>query len=143
VVTASSESSLFEAMMIMLEKHVDRLVLVEADRNHGLSAVVTDRDIAHFRGQDPVATVQRIDRAPSVEDLVTIRGDTHEQLLRLYRQGVQAEMHDSMMSVIFDELVMRLRHLAETELTATHPDVRVDVPWTWLRLGSSGRQEMV
>ena len=143
VVTASAESSLFEAMMIMLDHHVDRLVVTENGLESRVVAVVTDRDVAHYRGQDPVATVQRIDRAPTVQDLVTIRDDTHEQLLRLYRQGVQPEMLNSIMSVIFDNLVMRLLRLAEEELNEEHPDLRVDLPWVWLRLGSSGRREMV
>lgn len=143
VVTVTAESSLFEAMMVMLDHHVDRLVVMEGGPESEVVSVLTDRDVAHFRGQDPVATVQRIDRAPSVDDLVTIRDDTHEQLLRLYRQGVQPEMLNSIMSVIFDNLVMRLLQMTVDELESEHPKMRVDIPWVWLRLGSSGRKEMV
>lgn len=143
VFTVSSESSLFEAMMEMLRNRVDRLVIVDTERRPPVAAVVTDRDVAYFRGQDPVATVQRIDRAMSVSDLVTIRTDTSEQLLRLYRQGVQPEMLNSIMSVIYDCLVMRLLALAELELEEKHGELKVALPWAWLRLGSGGRQEMV
>src|SRR5690606_6197407 len=104
VVTISSGASLFEAMMMMLNRHVNRLVVVRenSDGNEEPLSVLTDRDAAHFRGQDPVATVRRIANATDVSELVSIRSATHEQLLRLYRQGVQPEMLNGIMSVVYD-----------------------------------------
>lgn len=144
VVTISSGASLFEAMMMMLNRHVNRLVVVRenSDGNEEPLSVLTDRDAAHFRGQDPVATVRRIANATDVSELVSIRSATHEQLLRLYRQGVQPEMLNGIMSVVYDGLVRRVVELVERDLRSRHADMRVDLPWVWLRLGSGGRQEM-
>jgi CBS domain-containing protein len=143
VVTVSSEASLFEAMMTMLNRQVTRLVITQrTDGAETPLGILTDRDVAHFRGQDPVATIQRIQHAPSVSELVNIRVATSEQLLRLHRQGVQPEMVHGIMSVMYDSLAVRVLELAEKELRARHAEVRVDLPWVWLRLGSGGRREM-
>ncbi len=138
-----ADASLFEAMMQMLHAGVNRLVVMQpGDRAHAPLAVLTDRDVAHYRGQDPVATTQRIQNAPSIKELVSIRAATSEQLLRLYRQGVQPEMLNQIMSVVYDRLAIRVLELAESELRAASPDLYVDVPWVWMSLGSGGRQEM-
>ncbi len=143
VVTVAAEASLFEAMMVMLDRKVNRLIIMQRNgQTDEPVGVLTDRDVAHFRGQDPVATVQRIENAPSVSELVSIRAQTSEQLLRLYRQGVQPEMINGIMAVIYDNLAIRVLDLVERELRSKHPDLRVDLPWVWLRFGSGGRQEM-
>ncbi len=143
VLTISTDASLFRAMMIMLNERVNRLVMVQQnDRGATPMGLLTDRDIAHYRGQDPVATTQRIHRAPSISELVSIRAAVSEQLLRLYRQGVQPEMLNSIMSVIYDSLAIRVIELVERDLRQEVPDLRVELPWVWIRLGSGGRQEM-
>ncbi len=144
VVTIPSSASLFEAMMTMLNRNVNRLVVVResSEGKEEPLSVLTDRDAAHFRGQDPVATVRRINNAVEISELASIRSATHEQLLRLYRQGVQPEMLNGIMSVVYDSMVRRAVELAERDLRQKHADLRVDLPWVWLRLGSSGRQEM-
>ncbi len=143
VATITAEASLFEAMMAMIERNLNRLAIVRK-RNGAeeLVGMLTDRDIAHFRGQDPVATIDRIQHAPSVAELVSIRADTNEQMWRLYRQGLQPEMINRMMSVIFDHLAVRILALAERDLRKKHPEQYSHLPWVWLRLGSSGRREM-
>src|SRR5690606_15839582 len=132
------------AMMTMLNRNVNRLVVVResSEGKEEPLSVLTDRDAAHFRGQDPVATVRRINNAVEISELASIRSATHEQLLRLYRQGVQPEMLNGIMSVVYDSMVRRAVELAERDLRQKHADLRVDLPWVWLRLGSSGRQEM-
>jgi CBS domain-containing protein len=143
VTTVGSEASLFEAMMVMLTWRLTRLVVTET--RYGVEepvGILTDRDISHFRGQDPVATIYRIQNAPFVEELVSIRGDTSEQMWRLYRQGLQPEMINRIMSVIYDRLVVRVLELTERELRTEYDHLYVDLPWVWLRLGSSGRREM-
>src|SRR5690606_22125797 len=141
VVTIPSSASLFEAMMTMLNRNVNRLVVVResSEGKEEPLSVLTDRDAAHFRGQDPVATVRRINNAVEISELASIRSATHEQLLRLYRQGVQPEMLNGIMSVVYDSMVRRAVELAERDLRQKHADLRVDLPWVWLRLGSSGR----
>lgn len=142
VVTVPSDASIYEAMMTMLAKGVHRVVMVAPGAAKKPIGVLTDRDIAHFRGQDPLATTSRIDNASSVDELARIRTATSEHLLNLYRQGALPEMLNRIMMVFYDRLVLRVLTLAEKELREERSVDRIDVPWAWIRLGSGGRQEM-
>lgn len=143
VLTMPADASIYEAMMLMLKQKVHRLVLTQR-RSDGevVVGVLTDRDISHFRGQDPLATVSRIDNAPSVSELVRIRERSHEQLLNLWRQGALPEMLNSIMMEFYDSLAVRVLTLVEKELRQRKPDLRIDLPWVWIRVGSGGRREM-
>ncbi len=140
VVTLPVEASVFDSMMLMLNRGVHRLVLV--DRRDAPVGVMTDRDISHFRGQDPVATTDRIDNASSIDELAGIRAATNEELLNLYRQGAPPEMLNRIMMVFYDRLAIRVLQIVEENLRPSGGDQRIERPWAWMRLGSGGRQEM-
>lgn len=140
--TVPSNASLYDAMMLMLSRRVHRLVLVDPTDTTRPVGVVTDRDISHFRALDPVATAGRIDNASSIDELIYIRSATSEQLLNLYRQGARPEMLNRLMMVFYDRLVMRILQLVEGDLRERQPDLSVGLRWSWIRLGSGGRQEM-
>ncbi|HET6567631.1 MAG TPA: putative nucleotidyltransferase substrate binding domain-containing protein [Rhodothermales bacterium] len=143
VATIGTDASLFEAMMTMINGRFNRLIITQQDGGvEKTEGVLTDRDIAHFRGQDPVATIDRIQDAPSVSELVSIRADANEQMWRLYRQGLQPEMINRILSVIYDRLVIRVLELADRDLRLKHGDQHVDLAWAWVRTGSGGRREM-
>lgn len=136
-------ATLFEAMMVMLEEGLHRLVLVEGEgRDIRPVGVLTDRDVTHFRGLDPVATAARIRSAPSVQDLADIRGATSGLLLRLYRQGVRAEALLDLLTCIQDRLVVRVIELVQREMRARSGGQPVEAPWAWMQLGSGGRREV-
>ena len=140
LVTLPVEASIFEAMMLMLNRTVHRLVLVDVKgRPVGL---MTDRDISHFRGLDPVATSNRIQNASTIDELASIRSATNEELLNLYRQGAQPEMLNRIMMVFYDRLAIRVLQIVEEDLHASSDEAHVLRPWAWIRLGSGGRQEM-
>lgn len=140
VQTIEASATLFDAMMQMLSHGVHRLVVVDADERP--LGVLTDRDVAHWRGQDPLATVNRMESAASVADLTNIQEEIHEQLLRLQRQGAAPEQLGRMLSVVGDRIARRVIRLVARELRAREDLVRPDVDWAWLRLGATGRQEM-
>ena len=143
VVTIAAGASLFEALTCMLEQRVRRLVVTEG----GLDQVVpigllTHSDLVHFRGLDPVATVTRLEGIASVGELINVRREVNEHLLRLYQQGISPEMLGRLLALLYDRIVVRVLELVEEELKSTAGKQRVDLPWVWMRLGSSGRQEM-
>jgi CBS domain-containing protein len=138
--TIKADASLFEAMMQMLIHGVHRLVVVD-EQEHPVG-VLTDRDIAHWRGQDPLATVNRIESITNEAELTNIREEIHDQLLRLQRQGATPEALGRLLSVMSDRIARRVIRLVERELRAREEELRVDLPWAWLRLGETGRQEM-
>ncbi len=129
---------LFDAVRVMMEYRIRRVVVTEADAVLG---VVTAEDIAHFRGLDPVATVERLEKARTVKELGTIRGESNRRLFRLYQQGVQSEALLAVVAEMDDQLKARLLHLVEEQARAEQPDLAVDLPWAWLAFGAPGRRE--
>jgi len=143
VVTVSQGVSLFEAMMKMLESGVRNLVIVDNATGREVPVgILMQQDLMHFRGLDPVATVTRMEHVTSVAELANVRAEMSEHLLRLYQQGVPAERLGRLAAVIYDRIAVRVLELVEQELRAAAGKQRVTLPWVWLRLGSSGRQEM-
>ncbi|GIV60555.1 MAG: hypothetical protein KatS3mg043_1644 [Rhodothermaceae bacterium] len=140
VLTVPAETPLFETMMTLIDRDVHRLVVL--DENGRPCGILTDRDLAHFRGQDPVATVDRIETASSLPELSNIRAETSELLLRFYRQDVRPEQLMRILSIIYDRIAVRVLELVEAELAGEDPEAAVSLPWVWLRLGSGGRREM-
>lgn len=140
VATVAPQASLFDAMMAMLHDNADVLA-VAPDPPGGPWRVLTDRDVAHFRGQDPLATVLRIGQARNVQELENVRFQTHQLLARLYRQAVPAERLGRFMAALYDRITVQVLTLVATEL-AQEGQPAPDVPWVWLRFGSGGRQEM-
>ncbi len=140
--TVSEEATVLDALLVMLREEVYRLVITTeqggARRPVGL---LTDRDLSHFRGQDPIATLRRVSHAQATAELSRIRTEAGEQLLYLYRQGVYPEMLNSIISVLYDRMLVRVLELAERDLRARPGIDRVDLKWAWLRLGGGGRQE--
>lgn len=139
VVTLDTEATLFDAMMAMLERRARRLVVVDAAG--AVVGLISDRDMAHYRGQDPVATMHRIGTAASAGELAGVRVEINEQLLRLDRLGVQPEQLNRIMAHLYDHLSVRVLELVEKNLRR-HAETRVDLPWAWLRLGGGGRREV-
>jgi CBS domain-containing protein len=138
VVSITTEARLFDAMMRMLQHRVSHLVIQRADGTP--LGVLSDRDLAHFRGQDPVASVRRLEMASSVDEMASVRTEVGEQLLYLYQQGVQPEQLTAILSVVYDRIAVRVLELVERDLRSA-PEA-VTLPWAWLRMGSGGRQEM-
>jgi CBS domain-containing protein len=149
VATISPDATLFDAMMEMLGQRVDDLV-VHLDAEPGSAAsgpasirILSERDIAHFRGQDPIATVQRLDSTMEIEDLQTIRDEISLMMALLYRQEVPPERQGRFLTALYDRVTVRVIHLAEQQLREEEAVTASDLPWCWMRFGSSGRQEMV
>lgn len=139
--TVDADVSVFDAMMGLLETGARWLVVMRTDDHHEPVAVLTDRDLAHLRGQDPLATMRRIDAATDVSQLLESRSAIHDLLLRLYRQGTPPEALGRIIAVLTDRLMSRVIQLVEADLRRAHTDERVDLPWVWMRLGSGGRRE--
>ncbi|MEX0822250.1 MAG: putative nucleotidyltransferase substrate binding domain-containing protein [Rhodothermales bacterium] len=141
-VTISMEANLYETMMTMLTRRVRRVVMVESEGSDKPIGILSDRDLAHFRGEDLVATADRIDRASSVTELAGIRPAIHGHLLNLYGQGALPEMLNRTMMQLYDRLVLRVLDLVDQRMREEKFGDGVDLSWAWIRLGSGGRQEM-
>ena len=142
---------LFDAVRTMMRHRIRRVVVVDPkagqpgreDAPHVLGLLSTE-DISHYRGLDPVATTELIERAATVEALADIRAESNRRLLRLYQQGVQSEDLLGVIAELDDQLKRRLLFLVERRLRRERPQ---DVPegpsatWALLSFGTPGRRE--
>ena len=143
-VALTGSERLFDAVRTMMHHRIKRVVVVDPnpapDAPHVLGVLSTE-DISHYRGLDPVATTEMIERAGSVEALANIRAESNRRMLRLYQQGVQSEDLLGVIAEIDDQLKRRLHHLVERQLRAERGADAYEGAWAWLTFGTPGRRE--
>ena len=134
---------LFDAMQVMMHNRIRRVIIMETDREGGqetgILGVVSAEDIAHFRGLDPIATVERIEKAQTIEELGALRNESNRRLYRLYQQGVQSEDLFRVIKEMNDQLKSRLLYLVETQMAAE--GITYSGDWVWIVFGAPARGE--
>jgi CBS domain-containing protein len=141
-IALGGSDKLFEAVRVMMKHRIRRVIVTGDRRDEGegpILGVVTAEDIAHFRGLDPVATVERMEKARSVRELSALRAASNRRLYRLYQQGVQSEALLDVVAELDDQLKVRLLHLVEEEVNADQD--APDLAWAWIAFGAPGRRE--
>lgn len=142
-VALNGSERLFDAVQAMMRHRIRRVVVVDEEDENGKKSIgiLSSDDVSHYRGLDPVATIELIERARSVEVLASLREESNRRLMRLYQQGVQSEDLLSVIAELDDQIKRRALHLVEKQLREEHPEKAVDTPWTWLVFGTAGRRE--
>ncbi|MEO1074585.1 MAG: putative nucleotidyltransferase substrate binding domain-containing protein [Bacteroidota bacterium] len=131
-VALNTEARLFEGIQVMMQHRIRRVMVMSQENRDGeraLAGVITAQDVSHFRGLDPVATVERTEKAQSVEELAAIRSESTRRLLR------------HVITELDDQLKARLFFLVERDLHQAEPDAASALPWVWLAFGTPGRRE--
>ncbi len=143
VVTVGADSLVFDALMVMSRRRIHHLVVTaEGSPDSELVGILSDQDIAHANGQNPAATVKRIEKARSIPELARIRTEADGHLMRLHRQGVPPAALVEVIAEVNDRLTVRLLQLAEADLRAQRLGDAVELRWAWVALGSKARREM-
>ena len=141
-VALRTDERLYDAMRTMMRERIRRIVVVDAE-DGALRGLLTAEDMSHFRGLDPVATTERLERARSVPELARLRADSNRRLYRLYHQGVHSEDLLDLVTEIDDQLKRRVLATVERTLREDLGDDAYDGPWAWLTFGAAGRRESV
>lgn len=141
-VALRTDERLFDAMRTMMRERIRRVVVVDAESGH-LRGLLTAEDVGHFRGLDPVATTERLERAKSVKELAGLRADSNRRLYRLYHQGVHSEDLLDLVTEVDDHLKQRVLQVVEQEVRDEFGDRSYDGSWAWLTFGAAGRRESV
>ena len=141
-VALRTDERLYDAMRTMMRERIRRIVVVDAEGG-ALRGLLTAEDMSHFRGLDPVATTERLERARSVPELARLRADSNRRLYRLYHQGVHSEDLLDLVTEIDDQLKRRVLATVERTLREDLGDDAYDGPWAWLTFGAAGRRESV
>ncbi|PAP78096.1 DUF294 nucleotidyltransferase-like domain-containing protein [Rubrivirga marina] len=137
-----TDERLYDAMRTMMRERIRRIVVVDGESG-ALRGLLTAEDVSHFRGLDPVATTERLERAQSVEELAALRADSNRRLYRLYHQGVHSEDLLDLVTEIDDQLKRRVLSTVERDLREELGDEAYDGPWAWIAFGAAGRRESV
>ena len=137
-----TDERLFDAMRTMMRERIRRLVVVDGGSG-ALKGLLTAEDVSHYRGLDPVATTERLERAQSVDELAALRADSNRRLYRLYHQGVHSEDLLDVVTEIDDQLKHRVLETVERDLRDELGAEAYDGPWAWLAFGAAGRRESV
>ncbi len=138
-----ADEPVFQALMDMMQHQTYHVVVSSSSNSETeLLGVISDKDISRAQGSSPAFMTERVEQTNSPEDLFGIRGEIDKLLIRLERQGVKPKDLVTINTELNDHLMKRLIRLVEEDLQETRPEIRVDLPWAWLSLGSEGRGEM-
>lgn len=133
----------FEALMAMMRERAFHVVVTDGVGPEApLLGVVSDVDISRSQGYSPAYALERAEEAGSAAELSRVRDEVNGLLIQLHRRGVRPGDLITINTEINDRLMARAVRLAEMDLVESSPNLRVDLPWAWLSLGSEGRGEM-
>lgn len=130
VVTIAPDDFVFSALIAMTKHNKRRLAVKEGERWVG---ILEDIDVLSFLAGNSQLTAGRIDRASGIADLAVAAADINEQVRRLRRQGVKADVISEIVSDLNRRLFTRT-----FEFTA-HKDLRERA--CLVVMGSEGRGE--
>ncbi|MEO0558783.1 MAG: putative nucleotidyltransferase substrate binding domain-containing protein [Bacteroidota bacterium] len=143
VALIGTHERLFDAVRAMMRYRIRRVIVVDPETGT-LRGLLTSEDISQYRGLDPVATTERIERGRSIAELAALRSDSNRRLYRLYHQGVHSEDLLDVVSEVDDQLKQRVLELVEREVREEAGEAAPpEGQWAWLAFGAAGRQESV
>lgn len=143
-VALNGSERLFDAVKAMMRHRIRRVVVIDepTDENGEKPVgILSAEDVSHYRGLDPVATIELIERARSIEALASLRSESNRRLMRLYQQGVQSEDLQGVIAELDDQIKRRALHLVERQLREEQPDLEFEGKWAWMVFGTAGRRE--
>lgn len=130
--TIAADALAFEGLLLMLERGIHHLPLVDGDRVVG---VVTHTDILRRQSNSPLFLPRLLQRATSLADLRRYTDQVADAVFTLTAAGARVSDIGRVVAVAHDALLQRLIHDAEVQLGPP------PVPYAWLVLGSEGRYE--
>jgi CBS domain-containing protein len=130
--TIQTHSSCFDALITMMTHGLHHLAV----ENRGkISGIVTTHDIMVVQGTSPLYLFREIRGQQTIEGLYPLAGKIPMVVRGLIEDGAKANNITKMITIINDQILDRLLTLL-TEKLGPAP-----VPFSWLLMGSEGRQE--
>lgn len=130
--TLEQDASVFEAMLIMLQRNIHH---VPIERGGAIVGVVTDTDVLRHQARAPFYLRGRLARLDDPRHLEGYAAEMTDAVEQMMRAGVDATQIGRVVSALNDAVVRALLALAEQELGPP------PCAYTWLALGSEGRSE--
>jgi CBS domain-containing protein len=132
VASVQRDSFLFEALMVMLQKNIHHLPVLDRMQPVGMIDLA---DVVGHETQNSLFVVRNIFLKDSVEGLKSLWPDVEGCFVRMVNEDANSHMIGSAISVIGRSFKQRLIELAESQLG------EAPVPFCLLALGSMARDE--
>jgi len=126
------QASAFDAALVMTERHVAHLCVVEQQR---LIAVLSERDLFSLQRVELVPLARALRHAPRLETLQSLREQIGPLVERMLAHGASSTQITQLISLLNDQSLCRVIELAIEELGDP------GVPFSWLCFGSEARRE--
>ena len=137
VICISKSETIFEALMLMIQKGISHLVITEKDVPVG---VISEWDWMTAQQRHPAALIHSIKSADSAESLAEIRKEMMPLIEQIFEEEGQAESLTRLITEIHDQITCRLIELGLGEMEKKG---RGGTPseFSWMGMGSEGRRE--
>ncbi len=132
VLTIQSHALSFDALLRMMNQHVQHLAV---ERGKRIVGVVSVRDIMVQEGSSPLYLFREIESQREIEDLHSLSGKVPRVVRALVEGGARANNITQIITLLNDQVVHRLLTLLVEELGPA------PYPFCWITFGSEGRKE--
>lgn len=132
IISVSSDTSSYDALMIMTRKHIHHLPVIDEE---SLSGIVTVTDLMRREGRNSAYLTSAIRKARTIEKLQELSATIPQLQVQLVKMGATAEHVGKGVTSITSAISRRLITLAEEKLGSP------PVPYAWVAAGSQARRE--
>ncbi|WP_417796581.1 DUF294 nucleotidyltransferase-like domain-containing protein [Terasakiella pusilla] len=127
-----AEDYLFDAMLLMSQKNIRHLPVMDAGRAAG---VITNTNIVQKQSTSMVYLVGDVYKRDTIEGLQDVVKQVPTMVMNLVNGGASAHNVGHVVSTVTDAIATRLIQMAEEELG------QAPIPYTWIIMGSEARHE--
>lgn len=133
IVYIQEHSAVYEAILIMRERHLQHLVA--RDDSGQVTGIVDVRELLHFHHYSLAALAYSVRNAQSPEEILRIRDDLPRLVRSLIQGGARTRNITRSITTLSDTITCKLIHFAILEMGPP------PATFAFLALGSSGREE--
>lgn len=127
------QATAFDALLLMTERHIAHLLVMEGERLHG---VISERDLFALQRINLVQLARAIARADHLDTLAELRDHVAQLATRMLAHGASAVQVTHLITQMNDHIVRRVLNRRCQE----HPECAA-LTFSWIVFGSEGRQE--
>lgn len=131
--TATSDTLVFEAMLMLTEKMIHHLPVVDEGQ---VTGIIASADIMRLLQNDPIYLTADLSNRRTPEEMRSVFDSAQAVAGRFLERGASASEVTGLLTVVADAMARRLLTLAEEELGPP------PIPYAFVVLGSQGRKEM-
>ncbi|MDY2586715.1 DUF294 nucleotidyltransferase-like domain-containing protein [Winogradskyella aquimaris] len=139
VITYPETISVAEAQIAMLKNKITHLCITKDGTNQSeLTGILSEHDIIVLRENNASSLIKEIKRSHTALELQKIRQRTQKLVERYLEQDIPIDFISKLVSAINDIITQKV-----IELSIVKMKVKPPVKFTWLAIGSQGRQEQL